>query len=322
MNKRPPFQITDAILRYVTDISEMLGELSSVKYVEPELSLRKSSQAVTIQGSLAIEGNTLTLDQVNMLLSGKPVIGPERDILEVKNAAVVYDQLHAWKYHSILSFKQAHANLMKGLVKDSGRWREKNVAVYSGKDVKHMAPPTSRVPVLMKNLFAFLKSDKATLDLIKACVFHYELEFIHPFSDGNGRMGRLWQQVILVNYHPVFAYLPIENLMHQYQDAYYDVLATCDHAGESTAFVELMLEWIAEALHSYCKTIMFQPNTAELRLTFAKEAFEQQLFSRKEYLQLMKTISAPTASRDLASAVKHGILHKQGDKALTRYRFK
>ena len=210
--------------------------------------------------------------------------------------------------------------MMDGLIEDAGRWRTGDVGVLRGTRVAHVAPPAHRVPDLMKDLFAFLRRRTGPPWLIRAAVFHYELEFIHPFSDGNGRMGRLWQQVICVAHERVFEHLPVESLVREHQADYYTVLAECDHAGESTRFTEFMLELVARALQELVATIRPTASTAETRIERALAHLGDREFSRMDYLALHPVISPATASRDLRAAVEQGILARRGNRATTRYR--
>ena len=193
---KPPYHLTQKILQLITSVSEKLGEVNANYLSRQSPQLRKSNRIKTIHSSLSIEGNTLSEEQITALLENKRVLGPQKDITEVLNAIKVYDQLRSFKSTSEKSFLKAHRLLMNGLIKEPGKYRTRGVGIVKGKKVEHVAPPAQNLPFLMKNLFAYLK-DKNELPLIKSCVFHYELEFIHPFIDGNGRMGRLWQSLIL-----------------------------------------------------------------------------------------------------------------------------
>jgi Fic family protein len=210
---------------------------------------------------------------------------------------------------------------MQGLISDAGKLRSRNVGVLKGDKVTHMAPKHTQVEALLDRLFVFLKKDIQTPLLIKSCIFHYELEFIHPFIDGNGRIGRLWQTIILAKHNPVFEYIPLESLIKKKQKTYYHVLGQCDAKGNSTLFIEFMLKIISEELKNFLKTLSHQPQTPQSRLARAQENFKDQKFSRKEYRYFHKSISTATASRDLAYGVKHKILKKMGQKVLSSYQF-
>jgi len=307
-------------MQLIASISEKLGEVNALHLHKPPTELRKKNRIKTIQSSLEIEGNTLTEEQITALLENKSVIAPEKDILEVKNAITVYEQLQEFNPNSIKDIEKAHGVLMQGLIENAGKLRTKNVGIVEGSIVKHVAPDGGMVKGLMNDLFRYLKSDKDII-LIKSCVFHYEFEFIHPFIDGNGRMGRLWQTLILMQKYPFFEFLPVESLIKENQEAYYSVLEQSDNIGQSTPFIEWMLNIILQALENLLKT-QNRTLTAEDRIELFKDKIRQQQFSRKDYLQNFKEISQATASRDLRWAVEQEILEKSGDKRLTKYRFK
>jgi len=316
---KPPYSITAHIIHLVALISEKIGEINAHHLYKPATELRRKNRIKTIQSSLEIEGNTLTEEQITALLENKRVLAPKKDILEVQNAIKVYEQLNTFNPFKIKDLERAHTVLMKGLVDHPGKIRTKYVGIVKGSKVEHLAPNGSMVKGLLNHLFEYLKKDDELL-LIKSCVFHYEFEFIHPFIDGNGRMGRLWQTLLLISKYPVFEYLPIEHIIKQQQKTYYAKLSESDKNGTSTPFIEFMLSVILKALtevvQSQNKTL-----TAQDRLELFKEKMGKKIFSRKEYLMNFKTISAPTASRDLKWAVDEKILKKQGNQRLTTYTF-
>ncbi len=318
---KPPFELTPTILSLAVNIQGVLGELKTATLVKPSVKLRKENKIRTIHHSLAIEGNTLTEEQITAILEKKNVIGPKRQIQEVTNALRVYDQIEKLNPFSEKDLLKSHAILMQGLIDRPGEYRNQNVGIFKGAKVGHVAPQSKMVSPLMKELFGFLKANDSTPLLIKACVFHYELEFIHPFLDGNGRMGRLWQQLILMRHSAVFEFVSIETLIHQQQKKYYQVLESCDASGSSTAFVEYSLDLIEQALLEFKKKFRPQKATASDRIQVAKNHFGKKGFSRKDYLGLHSDISTATASRDLASAVADGELRMTGDQALARYFF-
>ncbi|SFC30624.1 Fic family protein [Pragia fontium] len=242
----PPYAITPSILNSVAEISELLGYWSAKdKLVSPQL--RRENRIRTIQASLAIEHNSLSTEQVTAIMDGKQVLGPARDIQEVRNAILAYEQLPYWRSNNVEHFLEAHKLLMQGLVDYSGHWRNGNVGIYRDNHLIHMAPPANQIPRLMTSLFDWLTNTDIH-SLIKSCIFHYELEFIHPFSDGNGRMGRLWQTLILSEWRPELAWLPVETLIQKQQNDYYRVLGEADKASNCTCFIDFMLRVIAEAL--------------------------------------------------------------------------
>lgn len=317
---KPPYEITHHILALIATISEQIGEIKAARLNRPPTELRKRNRIKTIQSSLEIEGNTLTVEQITDLINEKRVIAPQKDILEVKNAIQVYDQLDAFNAFNIESLCKAHRLLMTGLVENPGQLRNTSVGIVRGEEVTHVAPPGGMVMSLIHDLFDYLKEDKDLL-LIKSCVFHYEFEFIHPFIDGNGRMGRLWQTLILREYSKVFEFLPIEALVKERQQDYYNALSKSDNQGASTAFIEFMLEIIHMALVDLLKTQNLSATESD-RISHYQEKFGKEEFSRQDYLRHNKDISSATASRDLKNAVEQGILTKTGDKRLTKYRFK
>lgn len=316
---KPPYIITSKILELVHLISECLGEINASHLYKPTTELRKKNRIKTIQSSLEIEGNTLSEEQITALLDNKRIIAPEKDIIEVKNAIEVYNQLNTFKVNKLSELERAHLILMQGLVDKPGKLRTTNVGIVKGSKVEHVAPSGSMVRGLMNDLFSYLKEDSDLL-LIKSCVFHYEFEFIHPFVDGNGRMGRLWQTLILLQKYPVFEYLPIESLIKDNQEAYYKSLSISDKTGHSTAFIEFMLGIILKALQDVLLTQM-QVLTTDDRIAYFKDKIGKHFFSRKDYLQNYKNISSSTASRDLKWAVEKGILEKEGEHRFVKYQY-
>jgi Fic family protein len=316
INMRPPYEITTGILVFVSSISEKIGEINA-KYLSKQTpQLRKQNKIKTIHSSLHIEGNTLTEEQVTAIIENKRVIGMPKDILEVKNAIRVYNDLSAFRPDSEKSFLAAHKILMDGLVGNAGQYRQQGVGIVKGSVIEHVAPPFERVPCLMKDIFHYLKNEKE-IALIKSCVFHYEMEFIHPFIDGNGRMGRLWQTLILMNEYPVFEFLPFETLISKNQKEYYKALSKSDGEGKSTAFIEYMLSIIDKSLAS-----LLDYNNRTLKDTDRLEYFLAQrkgVFTRKDYMNVFKEISTATASRDLKKGLERSLFIRQGDKKTTTY---
>jgi len=245
-NYEPPFTLNNKILTLVANISNKVGRLS-VEFEQSQLRSRKVNRMRTIQGSLAIEGNTLSEEQITAMLEGKRVIAPPKEVQEAHNAIEVYDQLDRWQPAKEADLLAAHKALMMGLVTEAGQYRSGGVGVMSDEQVVHMAPQAERVPKLMADLLAWVaKSDAHTL--IVSCVFHSEFEFIHPFADGNGRMGRLWQTLLLARWQPVFANIPVESLVYQHQEDYYRAIRESTALGESTPFIEFMLQMILDAV--------------------------------------------------------------------------
>ena len=317
VSMKPPYEITTKILRLVSSISEKIGEVNANLISKPSPHLRKQNKIKTIHSSLRIEGNTLTQEQITALIENKRVIGPKKDVLEVLNAIKVYDSITSFDPFSSNSFLKAHKQLMEGLVENAGKYRTQGVGIIQGSRVAHIAPPAENVTYLMNNLFKYLRN-KEELTLIKSCVFHYEMEFIHPFLDGNGRMGRLWQTVILLKEHSVFEFLPFETLISQTQQNYYDSLTKSDKKGNSTIFIEYMLEVIEKSLIellNFNNRVLADIDRLEYFLSLGKKEF-----SRKDYMNVLKDISSATASRDLKKGVEMNLFDKSGIKNKTIYK--
>lgn len=314
---KPPYDITSTILKQISQISEKMGEIKATYLNRQSPQLRKQNKIKTIHASLQIEGNTLTEEQVTALIENKRVTGPQKDVVEVLNAIKVYEALPHWKANSEKDFLAAHKMLMTGLIDQPGKYRKQGVGIAKGTKVAHIAPPYERVPYLMKDLFVYLRG-KDELTLIKSCVFHYEAEFIHPFIDGNGRMGRLWQTVILMEKYPVFEFLPFETLISNAQKEYYQSLALSDNSGSSTPFIEYMLGIINKSLESLLQYGNRNMNESDRLNYFIQSGVKD--FIRKDYMEVFKDISTATASRDLKKGVEKGILEKYGALNKTRYR--
>ncbi len=312
----PPYDLTPKILKLISSISQKIGVVNSNYLSRPSPQLRKQNRIKTIQSSLQIEGNTLTTEQITALIENKIVIGPQKDILEVLNAIKVYEKLNQYNFLSENNFLKAHQKLMSGLITDKGKYRKQGVGIVKGTKVEHIAPPFRNVPYLMKDLFKYLK-DSEELILIKSCVFHYEMEFIHPFVDGNGRMGRLWQTLILMSEFPVFEFLPFETLISKTQTEYYKALALSDKSGKSTLFIEYMLQVIDQSLESiltYNNRILKDTDRLEHFISLGIKSF-----TRKDYMNIFKDLSSATASRDLKKGVNLKLFKSIGDNNKTKY---
>ena len=247
----PPFDPTDKITATALDIAEMVGRLAPDSALSSSPVLHRELRIKTIHSSLAIEQNTLTMEQVTDIIDGRRVFGPPDDIREVRNAKRAYDLLGNWDPRNMDDLLEAHGVMMEGLRKDAGTFRTKNAGVYDGDRLIHAGTPASYVPEVMADLFEWLGSTKLH-PLLASCVFHYEFEFIHPFSDGNGRIGRLWHTLLLARWRSVLTWLPIESMIRERQDAYYAALNESNATGSSTAFVAFMLSAIRDAMEPFC----------------------------------------------------------------------
>ena len=314
----PPLTLTPALLSQVAAIAEALGRWSARQDAQPSPRLRRENRIHTIQASLAIEQNSLSLEQVTALFDGQRVIGPARDIQEVRNAITAYEALPRWDPANRQHLLEAHGLLMAGLIESPGRFRSGGVGIYRGDQLVHMAPPAARVPELVAELLNWL----ATSDwhpLLVSCVAHYELDFIHPFADGNGRLGRLWQTLILSRWNALLAWLPIEEVIRSRQQGYYESLGQADRQGDLEPFVAYQLEAIHDALRSEISSekgseisseIGATPGTAIDALILRDLTAEPTLSARRlaERLQL----SQRAVEKHLAALQRAGRLQRQG----------
>lgn len=243
----PPYTITNKIVDLIAGISELIGHITVTSGLNNNPKLRRANRIKTIQASLAIENNTLTVEQITALLNGKRILGTPAEIKEVKNAYEVYEQLLTFNPYSVSDLLKAHGIFMADLVKNAGHFRTGGVGVFKGRQVVHMAPPAEFVPEHIGNLINWYQKSTAH-PLIKSAVFHYEFEFIHPFADGNGRMGRLWHTLLLAEWKEILAWIPVETLVKERQEEYYDALGKADKEADSTVFVEFMLTALRDAL--------------------------------------------------------------------------
>ena len=262
MSYQPPFQLTHTMMRHVARIGELIGmwKAANQNWLVPEL--RRGNRIKTIQASLAVEQNTLTLEQVTAVIEGKTVLGLPKEIQEVRNAFAAYEALEHWHPQKIDDLLAAHALLLHGLIDDAGHWRSKGAGIYRGEQLVHMAPPASQIPRLMADLFEWLVNTDAH-PLIASAAFHYEFEFIHPFGDGNGRIGRLWQTLILSHWQPMLAFLPVETVIKHRQQTYYQLLTESDQKSDCSAFIEFLLQAIEDSLQEAINT---QPDTEKTRV--------------------------------------------------------
>ena len=310
--KQPPFTITNDAICLIADIAELVGKLTSTNRLSTNPMLRRTNRIRTIHGSLAIEQNTLSLEQVTAVIEGKTVIAPPKDIAEVKNAYEIYehlDQLNPFDMDDLLA---AHRIMTRGLVEESGMFRTGNVGVVDNQgQVLHFGTLPDYVPRLVSELMEWTKQSNQHI-LIRSCVFHYEFEFIHPFADGNGRIGRLWHTLLLSKWNPIFAWLPVESMIYANQQAYYHAINTSNVAGESTAFVEFMLETIKASLIDAIKMSdeMRDATIDKTTLRWQKiEAFLQTNdYIMNRDVQRLCNVSAATANRILKNFVCRGKL--------------
>ena len=313
-NKKPPFEITEAALSDVMEISELVGKISSTQNLSTSPILRRQNRIRTIYSSLAIEQNTLSLEQVTAVLSGKRVLAPPKDIAEVKNAYEIYDHLAELNPYSIDDLLLAHRTMMQGLVHEAGEFRSRPVGVVDNQgNVLHFGTLPQYVPYLMEELVQWTESSPFPL-LLKSCVFHYEFEVIHPFADGNGRIGRLWHTLLLSKWNPLFAWLPIESIIHDHQVEYYAAINQSNAQGEGTAFIEFMLGIIKEALQ---EAIDEQPaekpsmqSKEELRWEKIADFLRTNSTIQNSDVQNFLDVSSATASRILNALTKEGKLIK------------
>ena len=305
----PPFKITPKIVNLVSEITEIVTKLqfNSSNAISPHL--RKVNKIKTITGTLQIEGNSLDIQKVTALLEGKRVLATQKEIAEVQGAIKAYDLLDSFDYVSMNDLLKAHKILMGELLTNAGSFRLKDVGVGGKEGVVHIAPPSNQVQNLMHNLFEWLKSSDIH-PLIKSSIFHYELEFIHPFVDGNGRIGRLWQTLILYNYKPIFKYMPIESIIKEHQQEYYKALEDSGSLGESTPFIEFMLNVILLT----CKSVpLNDPKNVPLkRLDKIVELLKENKHLTINQIATICNVSSKTIKRDIAKLKELGKIKRVG----------
>lgn len=308
-----PFQITDEILNKVADISQLVGQVSVNSGLSGNPTLRRTNRINTIYSSLAIEQNTLSIDQVTAVISGKRVIAPPKDIAEVKNAYEIYEHLDELNPYSVDSLLFAHSIMMRDLVGESGTFRSKPVGVVDSKgNVLHFGTLPRYVPDLVADLLDWIKNSELPM-LIKSCVFHYEFEVIHPFADGNGRIGRLWHTLLLSKWNSVFAWIPIESIIHDRQNEYYKAINISNDTAESTAFIEFMLSAIEEALLEVSqgsKPFISSTNKNDYRWSIILDFLGSNEYIMNADLRDLLDVSSATANRILSGFVNEGKLLK------------
>ena len=313
-NKKPPFEITNQMIDYVVEIAELLGRLNVTDALSSNPTLRRSNRISTIHGSLAIEQNTLSLEQVTAVLNGKHVLAPPKDIAEVKNAYEIYERLDELDPYSVDDLLIAHGIMTRGLVEESGMFRTRPVGVVDSEGhVLHFGTLPQYVPALVMELLDWVKTSEVHM-LIRSCVFHYELELIHPFADENGRVGRLWHTLLLSKWNPAFAWLPVESIIHDRQQEYYDAINASNNAGESTVFIEFMLSAIKaslmEAINTSNEMSDEKMDKATLRWKKIEEYLKTHDYIMNADVRELCGVSAATANRILASLVEEEKLSK------------
>lgn len=309
-NKKPPFEITNEIIDRVADIAELVGRLNVNPHLTANPTLRRSNRIRTIHGSLAIEQNTLSLEQVTAVLNGKHVLAPPKDIAEVKNAYEIYDRLENLDPYSIDDLLDAHTIMTRGLVEESGMFRTRPVGVVDSEGhVLHFGTLPQYVPDLVMELLEWVKNSPLHM-LIRSCVFHYEFELIHPFADGNGRVGRLWHTLLLSKWNPAFAWLPVESIIHDRQQEYYDAINASNDMGESTVFIEFMLSAIKAALVEADSSSDRGQNKNNSRWNKIQEYLKTHNYIMNADVRDLFGVSAATANRILGKLVDEGKLKK------------
>lgn len=313
-HKQPPFEITNTMIALVAEISELVGKLSARDPLTANPTLRRTNRIRTIQGSLAIEQNTLSIEQVTAVLNGKQVLAPPKDIAEVKNAYEIYERLDELDPYSADDLLTAHAVMTRGLIDESGMFRTKPVGVVDQNGhVLHFGTLPQYVPDLITELLDWVKNSDVHM-LIRSCVFHYEFELIHPFADGNGRVGRLWHTLLLSRWKPAFAWLPVESMIYAHQEEYYAAINASNDAAESTVFVEFMLSTIKasliDALSVRDETRDAQSNKATLRWQKIETFLQIHDHVMNADVQEMFDVSPATANRILIGFVNDGKLVK------------
>ena len=313
-NPKPPFEITNTIINSIIEIAELAGQLTSMDKLSNNPVLRRTNRIRTIHGSLAIEQNTLSLEQVTAVLNGRQVLAPPKDIAEVKNAYEIYEHLDQLNPYSVDDLLTAHGVMTRGLVEESGVFRSRPVGVVD-KDghILHFGTLPEYVPNLVMELLDWVRDSDVHI-LIRSCVFHYEFELIHPFADGNGRVGRLWHTLLLSTWNPAFAWLPVESMIYAHQQEYYAAINASNEAGESTVFIEFMLSTIQASLIDAIRTRdeMSDGKTdkAAVRREQIKRFLESHPFIMNADVRTLCNVSAATANRILAELVKEETLVK------------
>ena len=327
-NQKPPFEINNQIISDVAEIAELMGKFSVTNQLSTNPTLRRSNRIRTIHGSLAIEQNTLSLEQVTAVLDGKQVLAPPKDIAEVKNAYEIYERLDQLDPYSVDDLLTAHGILTRGLVEESGQFRSRPVGVVDSQgNILHFGSLPQYVPDLVMELLDWVKTSQVHM-LIRSCVFHYELELIHPFADGNGRVGRLWHTLLLSRWNPVFAWLPVESIIHDRQPEYYAAINASNDAGESTVFIEFMLSAIKASITEAMEVSDgMMDEMSDEKMDKATQRWKKIEAYLKNHDYIMNAdvrelcgVSSATANRILATLVENKKLKKYYERGLWSYR--
>lgn len=313
-NNKPPFEITNKMISYIAEIAELVGRITSTNQLSSNPTLRRENRIKTIHGSLAIEQNTLSIEQVMAVINGKQVLAPPKDIAEVKNAYEIYERLSELDAYSIDDLLLAHGIMTRGLVEESGVFRSRPVGVVDQDGrILHFGTLPQYIPDLVTELLDWNKNSEIHI-LIRSCVFHYELELIHPFADGNGRIGRLWHTLLLSTWNPAFAWLPVESMIHARQQEYYAAINASNDAGESTLFIEFMLSAIKASLIDAVELSDEMSDghidKAAMRRRKIEAYLETHPYIMNANVREILNVSAATANRVLASLVEEGEIVK------------
>lgn len=312
---QPPFKITSKIIDYISRISEKIGEINSLENSPHQVKLRKENRIKTIHSSLAIENNSLTIEQITAIIDGKRVLGSPNEIQEVKNAVQTYELLLKLNPYEEKDLLKAHSLMMQDLVFNNGKYRNEGVGIFDGIQVVHLAPPADRVPLLMADLFNWLKTSDVH-PLIKSCVFHYEFEFIYPFQDGNGRIGRLWQTVILKEWKEVFAWIPVESLIKENQADYYNALNSSDKDADSTPFIEFMLSLLLKTIEEIIETEKKVTAKVSVKVTVNQQKIldiiKENPFVTQEELAQIIGLSRKSIIQNMKKLQENGLLTRVG----------
>ena len=306
----PPYTITDKMLNYVSDIMKKIGEENYFENLNKYPELRRKSRIRSIHSSLAIENNQLSLFQVEDVINGKPVIGEQKDIQEVKNAYKAYEMIEEFDGYNEKDLLKAHGILTYLLDSESGKYRNHAEGVKDGENIIFIAPPEDLVPKLMNDLFKWLKEDNETPILIKSCIFHYEFVFIHPFNDGNGRTARLWQNILLSKWNKIFEFLPIESQIKKYQEDYYKAISNSHVNGNSNTFIEFMLKMIDETLFETLESTKKETKNISEQVNKLLEIMDYDIpLSANEIMKRLNIKSKETLRNSyLNPAIKNGLI--------------